>query len=288
METGIDLARFRHPLERRIWWAAVVFNLLLCLGAVGVVIREGAWLFATFPFFSRFEGEIRAIALAAVFAPPLLVFTRNRRLAQVRGNGVKVSPSQYPPLSARFAEHCAKLGTVDPPTLYVMDHAIEDVTHAFTSWHREFVVIGTDYLEKDLEALEDVWSFLLGRELGRLAFGYEKWWDQVLLSYVNRLPWVWRPLSHVRTYTLDRVGAFLEPEGARALVILASGRRVIPSTNVAEHILYARTAGGFWFRLSNLIDAHPHAAVRLRTLYDQGLFDLDHDLRRFGAKESTT
>lgn len=280
MKTTADLSALRHPRERPLWLLAVVLNALVCVGTVVVVLREGAWLFSTFPPLSGYEGRIRAVALAAVLAPPLLVLGRNTGLARVRGRGLKVTPTQYGPLHARFHDHCRKLGVAEPPHLYVSE-AIDEPAHSHSAWHREYVVVGTDYLESDLHALEDVWSFLMGRELGRLALGHVRWWDELLLAYINRLPWVRRPLRHARAFSIDAIAAFVEPEGVRALVIEASGRRVIPSTNIVEQIRYARSVGGFWAQLADLTDERPLVAIRMRKLYDRGLFDLEHDLRRF-------
>jgi hypothetical protein len=279
---GVDIAALRHPWERPIWFAVVVLNALICGGAIAIALNEGAWVFSTFPMLARYEAEIRGVALAAVLTPPALVFSRNRRLAKTRGGGLKVSSTQYAPLHQRFLAHCEKLGVGVPPTLYVSEDAIDDHARGFSAWHREYVVLGTDYLEKELLDLEDVWSFLLGRELGRLALGHVRWWDELLVSYVERIPWIRRPLRHVRVYSLDRVGAFLEPQGVRGVVIEASGRRVMPSTNIAEQIRYALSVHGFWVRISNLVSERPLAAVRLQLLYKGRLLDLDRDLERFG------
>jgi hypothetical protein len=272
MKTRVDVSELRHPYERLVWWIAVVVNAAVCVLAVSIVIRGGE---------IDYERQIRAVAIAAVLAPPALVFTRNRRLARVRGGSIKVSLTQYAPLYKRLQEHCEAFGVESPPTLFVSDGAIAALAHSYSAWHREYVVLDTDFLEADLEPLEDVWSFLIARELGRLAFGHVTWWDELLLSYVGRIPYIRRPLRLVRAYSLDNVGAFLEPEGVRGLVVQASGRRTIPAVHVAEHIRHALSVDGFWVRLANLIDEQPLLAVRLRKLYDQGLFDLDHDLRRY-------
>lgn len=286
MKTKVDLSRLRHPRERPVWVVAVLLNAVICAGAVAIVIRGGTWIFVALPFLERYEVQIRGIALAAVLAPPTLVFVRNRRLARVRGNGLEVSATQYPLLHAHLLAHCEKLGVEEPPTLYVSERTASAPAHAFSSWHREFIVLGDDYLEADLEPLRDVTSFLLGRELGRLGLGHVRWWDELLVSYVDRLPLVRYPLRHVRSYSLDHVGAYVEPEGVRGLVIQASGRRALPTTDIAEQIRYSLSVGGFWVLLSNLVDEHAHLAVRLRNLYERGLFDLEHDLDRFGRTGS--
>ncbi|MEJ2502191.1 MAG: hypothetical protein P8177_02575 [Gemmatimonadota bacterium] len=283
MDTRVDLSQLRHPYERPIWVAAVILNVLICVTAVAIVVRGGDLIFGLLPVLASYEGQIRAIAVAAVLAPPALVATRNRRLARVRGGSVKVSPSQFPLLDARYRAHCEKLGVDAPPTLFVSDEVIDEHARAFAAWRREYIVLATDFLERELEPLQDVWSFLLGRELGRLALGHVKWWDEVLLAYVERLPYVRRPLRHVRAFSLDNIGAFVEPEGVRALIIQAAGRRSLPATDIAEQIRYALSVSGFWVRLSSLIEEQPHLAIRLHKLYDRGLFDLDADLHRFDA-----
>lgn len=281
MKAGIDVSRLRHPHELPIFAGAVLLNSIACVGAILFVIRGGEWLLSSFPFLDTYATEIHAIAVAAVLAPPLLVFTRNRRLARIRGDSVKVSPTQFPLIHERYVAQCGRLGVSEPPTLYVSDGAIDEPGHAYASWGREFIVLGTDFLEADLARLQDCWSFLTARELGRHALGHVHWWNQLLLSYVERLPWVLRPLRHARAYSLDHVAAFLEPEGVRGLIIQQAGRRSLPSTNVAEQIRYARSVGGFWVRVSNVGDGRAHLAARIRNLYDRGYFDLDHDLRRF-------
>lgn len=285
MKTRVDLSRLRHPAERPFWVAAVLLNTAIMIFALWAVFRGADAVFDALPFLEGYGGRIRTVVLAVLAIPPALVFQRNRRLAEARSGSVKIGPSQHPLMAARLQSHCDRLGVEEPPQLYVSDQIIHETARAFTAWHREFIVLGTDYLEKDLEPLQDVWSFLLGRELGRLALGHVEWWDELLVAYVDRLPWVRRPLRHVRAYSLDRVGAFLEPEGIRGLVIEASGRRTLPSTNVAEQIRHALSVGGFWLRFTGPVEERPHLALRIQKLYSDGFFDLGHDLERFAAAE---
>ena len=285
MRTTLDLARLRHPWERPVWIGSVVLNVVICVFAITVVIRGGVWIFGLFPFLARYEGEIRAVALAAVLAPPLLISSRNARLARVRGGAIKVSPTQLPLVHRRFTELCADAGVEVPPTLWVTDEAVNVWARSYSAWQREYVVLGYDVIEKDRSDLEDVWSFLLAREIGRLAFGHVNWTNELLVSYVERLPWVRRPLRHVRSYSLDRVGAHLVPEGVRALIIRQSGRRPLPTLNIPEQIRYALSVDGSWLTLSNLIQEEAHPAVRMQRLYRAGFFDLEADLRRFEQAE---
>lgn len=289
MKTGVDLSRLRHPHERAAWLVAALLNLAIWIFAVVFLWRGGELLLAEFPRLAEYAPQIHAIAVAAALAPPALVFTRKRRLARVRGDAVKVTPTQYPLIHERYRAQCAKLQVDHPPDLYVSEIAIDEPARAFSTRTREYIVLGTDYLEANMMPLRDVWSFLIARELGRLALGHVRWWDEILIAYVDRLPWIRRPLRHVRGYSRDHVAAFLEPEGVRGLVTQASGRRIAPTTNVAEHIRRAHSIDGFWVRVSNLVDEQAHLAERLRNLYRRGYFDYEHDVARFeGDPRGTT
>ena len=281
MTTTLDLGRLRHPWERPVWALSVLLNLFIALFAVTVAIRGGDWIFGLIPFLAPYEGKIRAAALAVVLTPPVLVFARNSRLARVRGGSVKVTATQIPLVHRRFQELCARAGVDVVPTLWITDEALKVWAHSYSAWQREYVVLGYDVIEKNRADLEDVWSFLLGREIGRLALGHVSVWNEFLVSYVETVPWVHRPLRHVRSYSLDRIGAHLVPEGVRGLIIRTSGRRPLPTVNVPEQIRYALSLTGFWFRLSNLTQEEAHPAVRIQNLYRDGFFDLEADLRRF-------
>ncbi|MEJ2540445.1 MAG: hypothetical protein P8188_10815 [Gemmatimonadota bacterium] len=283
MRSTLPLDELRHPLERPAFLISAFLNVVICFGAVVLVFRGGAWLFSLIPVMARFQNEIRAIALTAVFAPPLLVSARNMRLARVRGGSIKTSPTQFPLIHDTFADLCIRAGVEAPPTLWITHEAVDVWAHSFSAWQREYVVLGYDAMEADTSHLKDVWSFLLAREIGRLALGHTRWWDELFLAYVERLPWVRRPLRQIRSYSLDRIGAHLVPHGVRGLIIRASGRRPLPSVNVAEQIHYALSVGGIWFRLSSLMQEEAHPARRLQKLYSDGYFDLDADDRRFRA-----
>ena len=283
MRSTLPLDELRHPLERPAFLISAFLNVVICAGAIVLVFRGGDRLFAIVPFMARFQNEIRAIALTAVFAPPLLVSARNMRLARVRGGSIKTSPTQFPLIHDTFADLCIRAGVEAPPTLWITHEAVDVWAHSFSAWQREYAVLGYDAMEADTSHLKDVWSFLLAREIGRLALGHTRWWDELFLAYVERLPWVRRPLRHVRTYSLDRIAAHLVPDGVRGLIIRASGRRPLPAVNVPEQIRYALSIGGFWFRVSGAIQEEVHPALRMRYLYRQGFFDLEADLARFEA-----
>jgi hypothetical protein len=281
MNTRTDIARLRHPWERPVWTAAVALNVLLCVAAVTIVIRGGGWFLDRIPILANYQTHIKAIATFAVFTPVLAVFTRNRRFGRVRGDSVQLSAIQFPAVRQKLLELCARVGMRPPPLLFLSDEAIDGPARAFSAWHVDYIVMSTDLIDRDPIPLRDVWSFIMARELGRMALGHTRWWNELAIAYVDTLPVIHRPLRHVRAYSLDRIGAFLEPEGVRGLVVGATGRRDLPAVNVSDHIRYATSLDGLWYRIANLVEERPHVAHRMHLLYERGLFDLEHDLERF-------
>jgi hypothetical protein len=89
---------------------------------------------------------------------------------------------------------------------------------------------------------------------------------------VVKIPYVRNVLLHLRTFSNDRYGAFLAPEGLPGLVALAAGRRMLHRVNVSDFIRQAREFEGGWTRLSELLEARPHILSRVTALYEAGLF----------------
>ncbi|HEX3158928.1 MAG TPA: M48 family metallopeptidase [Gemmatimonadaceae bacterium] len=274
----VDESQLRHPWERGIYVASVLLNLLVFGVAIALVASGSDWL-ARRERLAKYANDARAAALALLLAPPALVFLRNTRRAAVRGSAVRLGPHQLPEIYGSFERMCAALGMSPAPELYVGDAVIDGYSGAYTAWKGQFVVLGVRFLESGLEEIRDVYEFFLGRELGRMRLGHAQWWDELLVSYVVRIPYLRNPLLHARTYSHDRYALFLAPGSLRGLVVQASGRHMLKRMNVDEYLAEARTFGGTWARLANLTRPSPHVALRVRALDDAGL------LGRGGAAE---
>lgn len=278
----IDESRLRHPRERPIFVASVAANLMMITAAVAAAMTGSDWL-ASHPRIAEHITRIRVLAIGAVFAFPLLLLLRNSRLGVVAGNSVRLSRDQVPVLYAMLESHCARLGVHPVPELYLSDTATSEVARADSVWRREYIVLGTRLNEIPPEEAPDVFAFTLARELGRLRLGHTRWWDELLLAYVARTPYLKHFLTNVRTYSLDRYGACLVPDGVRGLLVLASGAEILDRVNVGAYLEHLQEYGGKWARLSSQSSEQPHVAYRIKALYAAGLFDLEHDRRRFGA-----
>jgi hypothetical protein len=86
-----------------------------------------------------------------------------------------------------------------------------------------------------------VFAFWLRREIGRLHLEHASWTSEFLLAYVAKIPYLPNPLLRVFTYSEDRYGAFLAPEGLPGLIGVASGRRMLREVNAPDYLKQVRS-----------------------------------------------
>ena len=270
-------ARHESDLRRRgdrvVYLATVVVNLALFVLAIWLIEHGGAWL-EQYPRLAKRAQDVRALATALLAAPPALVFLRHRRRALAAGNGVRVSARQLPELYHTLARFCDRLGHHPIPALYIADQA-KGVSEGFAAWRQEYIVIRPVYFIAPLEEVRAIYEFEIGRELGRIRLGHTRWWQELLIAYVVKLPILRNPLLHTRAYAYDRYAAYLAPDSVRGLIVYASGRPLNKLVDVAAFAEQADATRGFWPWLSNLTRSEPHVTFRLRALLDAGLYSRD-------------
>jgi hypothetical protein len=260
------------PRARAVYVATVLGNLLIFLLAIYLIRYQSDWLEEHARIAKRVK-ELRVLAFTLLLAPPALVFLRNRRRAAIDANGIRLSSMQISELHATLERFCQRLNLGDVPALYVSEAGIAGASVAYAAWDGQFIVIRPVYLVVPLEQVRDIYEFEIGRELGRIRLGHTRWWDELLVVYISKIPFLRNPLLHARTYEHDRYGAYLAPSSIGGLIVSASGRQLCHSVNVPEYLRQAETAKGFWPWLANLTRREPHVAYRVRALVDAGLYD---------------
>jgi hypothetical protein len=262
-----DESQLRHPAERPLFLAFAVLNVLLMAAAICIVLNGSDRLRAH----SHLAGYIRVLAIAAVFGVPAIVFLRNGRHALVRGKSITLSPQQFPQIYAILQRHCERLAIHPLPELYVSDMNMTQPARAYRSWKCNYILLSTKFLQPNLQPMLPVFAFWLGREIGRLRLGHTSWATEFLLAYVAKIRYLSNPLHRVFTYSEDRYGAFLAPEGLPGLIGVASGRLMLPEVNASDYLKQVRLHGGVWARLAGLTEAEPTISDRIKALFDADL-----------------
>ena len=265
-----DELQLRDPKERPLFWAFAVLNVLVMGATILIVLKGSDWLSAH-PRLAEHRSSIRALAIAAVFGVPATTFLRNTRHALVRGKSIAISPQQLPQIYAILRGHCERLG-IDPlPELYFSNMNMTKPARAYTSWKCEYIVLSSKFLQPNLQPMLPVFAFWLGCTIGCLRLKHANFPAELLLSFVHKIPHLANPLRRVFTYSEDRYGAFLAPEGLPGLIGAASGRRMLPELNTFDYLKQVSTYGGIWARFAEITESEPTISNRIKALLEAGL-----------------
>src|SRR5262245_20557938 len=106
---------------------------------LGVVFSSFVWLLLVVSLIGIFYGVIGLVVALAAHA----LF-----LANIRGNGLRVSPRQFPELFERCREAARKLGLQDVPDVYLLQAGGALNAFATKLFSRKFMVIYSDLADE--------------------------------------------------------------------------------------------------------------------------------------------
>lgn len=265
----IDESKLRHPLERPYFAIAVVVNFALMAAAIVVLAVAPEWLRAH-PVLHKQAELLSGLAIAALLGVPFLAYQRNVRVASMRGWSVRASQTQFAAVYEILEAQCRRLGLATPPELYITDKAISRDAMAYGAWKESCIVLDQNVIAPDVSKMRDVIAFDIGSELGRIRLGHTNGWQEMLVTYVVALPFIGNPLRQVRTYSRDRYGATLAPDGFRGLLMGAVGRRLLDAVDRDEFLDQARDYGGGWVKATRFEGKTPPVLARIQELRRAG------------------
>jgi hypothetical protein len=282
MRNGSERGDIRHPRERKVLLLSALANLAIVAAVVAALMFAPDWLKAH-PRVHAAAQRVQTAAVLAVLLLPAVAFLRRGRRALLHENSVRLGRDQVPEIFSILESHCRVLGLTRVPELYVSTGATSELSYAMSFvGAKAAIVLGADLFAGlgRIEDRSDAIAFVLGHELGRLRLGHASWWQELFLGYLKRIPVLRLPLLTVETFSRDRFGALLAPDGIRGLVLQAVGGDLLDDTNVAAYVHQAMEGPSRWSRLASLGRSGPHVSSRVRALYRAGFFQLEADLAR--------
>lgn len=266
----VPVRKLRHRAELPFYLFMVVLNVAI----IAAVIRFALVL----PFLpDRLQNAPWALAVksllwALLLLIPGLIVVRETQRASIRASAVQLSPAQYPDLYATVADFAARLGLRRRPDLFLANGNGTLNAFAAQATGHDYVVVANELFANLYEGNRRGLRFILGHEVGHIRLHHVSLWYQLSVAYSQPIPLLGPTLSRLREYSCDRHGAFLQPDGATGLVLLASGRYTQNQVDVDELVRQAHAAHGFWVGLAALPRSHPFTVRRLERLYQLGLF----------------
>ena len=232
------------------------------LGTVILILGILTWFILIFGTFG-----MALVGLAVGFI--LYLFAQSALISHVKGNGVELSPGQFPDLHAQFSDCCQRLQIDVPPQVYILNG--NGALNAFATKFlgTQYVVLMSDIVDAMAEHVDGV-RFYIGHELGHLKRKH------IHFGHLVRWPVLWLPLlgaaySRSKETTCDRHGRACSSSGedaARALAALASGSVRWKNLDVKAYLGQTRQSSGFWMSFHELIAGYPWLTKRAARVFD--------------------
>ena len=253
---GVSPRQLINSRERILYAVMVVVSLLVYAGLALAGLAD-----------PKVGASILMYALLFAF---VAFFAQGLALGRIRGNAVKVSERQFPQLHRLAASHAQRLGLKRVPDVYVMESG--GLLNAFATRFggRDFVIVFSDVLELALAQGESAVGFIMGHELAHVWRGHLK--HRWLTMPARLVPYIGLAYSRACEYTCDRIGAYCQPDGAIAgLLVLAAGKQLHAHVDVKEYASQAEAENNFWIRRAEVMSSHPRLPKRIAALLKAGI-----------------
>lgn len=189
-------------------------------------------------------------------------FAHGLFVGNVRGNGVKISETQFPEVYHLSKEIAGKMGMDSVPDIYIIQS--NGMLNAFATKFlgRSFVVLFSDIFELAYKQGEAELAFIICHEFAHLKRKHVSW--RTFLFPSMFVPFLSQAYSRACEYTCDNFAAHFQTAGAEnGLLILAVGKELYQKVNIQEYINQRKVDSGFWVKLSELLSTHPDLPKRI-------------------------
>ena len=217
----------------------------------------------------------------------LTLFSKMFFIGHLRGNSIKLTPTQFPELFQILKSHCQKLGMSSIPDTYVMQG--NGILNAFAAriFRNNLVILNSGVVELIADNEFDVVSFIIGHELGHIKRGHVSF-KQIFIIPASLIFPLKLAYSRAREYTCDNIGYNLCPAGAvNGILFICAGAKLYKKINVKELFLSLDANSGFATRVAEFFSTHPLLIKRVRVLNDLNHLNLQVDSFSFNTPKNT-
>jgi len=253
--TTAELSSLVHRKERLFYAVMLVVSAVVYAGLAIALMRA--------------PQTVGVIVGYGVFFALLLFMMHGLMIGNVRGNGVRVTATQFPVLHTTVVRHAESLGLQKIPDVFLLQAG--GLLNAFATRFlgRDFVVLYSDVLAMAEREGQAVVGWIVAHELAHVRRGHLK--RRWLITPARFIPYLGAAYSRACEYTCDRFAAHCQPDGAvDGLLALAAGPELYRRVDAREFAEQVHTEGGFWVRRAELLATHPTLPKRMAAVIASG------------------
>lgn len=204
----------------------------------------------------------------AAFIIGFLYIINALMMAQIRLNGIRLSPTQYPEFYKIYEQTARELGLTKVPNAYIIQLGGELNAFAVKICGKKMIVFFSDLIETLVEndQLAQL-KAVAAHELTHVRLKHVNYW--IFLLPFSLVPFLGKMLTRYREYSADR-GSFHmckhTPDVSRALIKLASGKMVGNLVNEDEYAKQPETEKGIFIWLAKMMATHPPIPYRIKAI----------------------
>jgi len=197
----------------------------------------------------------------------LSFFLHGLMIAQIRTNGVRLSPQQFPEVFQKTRELCDHMEMPVVPEIYVIESAGALNAFATRFFGRNMVVLYSDVFDLINSADNEELYFIIAHELAHIKRKHIT--RQMLILPAMWMPFLSEAYSRACEYTCDRIAASYINNSEAAmngLTMLAIGKSLYKKVNRSEYLMQSSQERGFFIWLLEKISTHPPLPKRINAI----------------------
>ncbi|TDL80946.1 M48 family metallopeptidase [Peribacillus frigoritolerans] len=185
----------------------------------------------------------------------------------IRGNGVKVTPSQFPEIYAKVNDLAVKMEMKKLPDIFIIESEGMLNTFATRFLGRNMVVLYSGLAELHVKGGKEELDFVIAHELAHIKRNHLL--KNLLVLFGNWVPFLGSAYSRACEYTCDALAHYYTEDldaSKRALTVLAIGPVLYKYVNETDYLQESSREKNLFVWLSEKVSTHPVLPKRIHHL----------------------
>ncbi|MDR0136124.1 M48 family metalloprotease [Metabacillus idriensis] len=188
-------------------------------------------------------------------------------IGMIRGNGVKVTPSQFPEIYAKVNDLAVKMEMKKLPDIFIIES--EGMLNAFATRFlgRNMVVLYSGLAELHVKGGKEELDFVIAHELAHIKRNHLL--KNLLVLFGNWVPFLGSAYSRACEYTCDALAHYYTEDldaSKRALTVLAIGPVLYKYVNETDYLQESSREKNLFVWFSEKVSTHPVLPKRIHHL----------------------